>query len=196
MKILKLIKNCLIMFLAYLIICNFVIYLYAQQQPIDNADTVVVLGAKVIGTPARPHPTLKKRLDIAVTYLQNNPQSNVVVCGGQGKDESATEASVMADYLKKHGIDSSRIYIEDQSVRTAQQFIYANNILPLGKTVVITSDFHLLRSIMLAKRSGIDKVSGLPAPLDLANRDKYRALLREPLALINSWLFDHPKSDN
>ncbi|MBC9130477.1 YdcF family protein [Frischella sp. Ac13] len=196
MKILKLIKNCLIMFLAYLIICNFVIYLYAQQQPIDNADTVVVLGAKVIGTPARPHPTLKKRLDIAVTYLQNNPQSNVVVCGGQGKDESATEASVMADYLKKHGIDSSRIYIEDQSVRTAQQFIYANNILPLGKTVVITSDFHLLRSIMLAKRSGIDKVSGLSAPLDLANRDKYRALLREPLALINSWLFDHPKSDN
>lgn len=196
MKILKLIKNCLIMFLAYLIICNFVIYLYAQQQPIDNADTVVVLGAKVIGTPARPHPTLEKRLDIAVTYLQNNPQSNVVVCGGQGKDESATEASVMADYLKKHGIDSSRIYIEDQSVRTAQQFIYANNILPLGKTVVITSDFHLLRSIMLAKRSGIDKVSGLSAPLDLANRDKYRALLREPLALINSWLFDHPKSDN
>lgn len=196
MKILKLIKNCLIMFLAYLIICNFVIYLYAQQQPIDNADTVVVLGAKVIGTPARPHPTLKKRLDIAVTYLQNNPQSNVVVCGGQGKDESATEASVMADYLKKHGIDSSRIYIEDQSARTAQQFIYANNILPLGKTVVITSDFHLLRSIMLAKRSGIDKVSGLSAPLDLANRDKYRALLREPLALINSWLFDHPKSDN
>lgn len=196
MKILKLIKNCLIMFLAYLIICNFVIYLYAQQQPTDNADTVVVLGAKVIGTPARPHPTLKKRLDIAVTYLQNNPQSNVVVCGGQGKDESATEASVMADYLKKHGIDSSRIYIEDQSVRTAQQFIYANNILPLGKTVVITSDFHLLRSIMLAKRSGIDKVSGLSAPLDLANRDKYRALLREPLALINSWLFDHPKSDN
>ncbi|MBX4132312.1 YdcF family protein [Frischella sp. Ac48] len=196
MKILKLIKNCLIMLLAYLIICNFVIYLYAQQQPIDNADTVVVLGAKVIGTPARPHPTLKKRLDIAVTYLQNNPQSNVVVCGGQGKDESATEASVMADYLKKHGIDSSRIYIEDQSARTAQQFIYANNILPLGRTVVITSDFHLLRSIMLAKRSGIDKVSGLSAPLDLANRDKYRALLREPLALINSWLFDHPKSDN
>lgn len=196
MKILKLIKNCLIMFFAYLIICNFVIYLYAQQQPIDNADTVVVLGAKVIGTPARPHPTLKKRLDIAVTYLQNNPQSNVVVCGGQGKDESATEASVMADYLKKHGIDSSRIYIEDQSVRTAQQFIYANNILPLGQTVVITSDFHLLRSIMLAKRSGIDKVSGLSAPLGFANRDKYRALLREPLALINSWLFDHPKSDN
>ena len=184
------------MLLAYLIICNFVIYLYAQQQPIDNADTVVVLGAKVIGTPARPHPSLKKRLDIAVTYLQNNPQSNVVVCGGQGKDESATEASVMADYLKKHGIDSSRIYIEDQSARTAQQFIYANNILPLGRTVVITSDFHLLRSIMLAKRSGIDKVSGLSAPLDLANRDKYRALLREPLALINSWLFDHPKSDN
>ncbi|WP_294610180.1 YdcF family protein [uncultured Gilliamella sp.] len=192
----RLIKYGLVLVLLYFVICNIVIYYYAQQKPAANADTVVVLGSMVIGSPATPHPTLKDRLDVAVTYLQTNPQTKVVVCGGQGKDESATEASVMADYLAQKGIATSRIYIEDKSTRTAQQFVYANNVLPLGKTVVVTSDFHLLRSIMLAKRSGIKDVSGLPASLSFTNLDKYYALIREPLALVNSWLFDHPTNSS
>lgn len=192
MRMTKVIEYLFILVLLYFIICNVLIYYCSQQKPDDNADTVVVLGTQVIGTPAVPHPTLRDRLDVAATYLQNNPSTKVVVCGGQGKDESATEASVMADYLAKKGIERSRIYIEDKSTRTAQQFVYANQVIPLGKTVVVTSDFHLLRSIMLAKRSGISDVSGLPADLSFTNLDKYYALIREPLALLNSWLFDHP----
>ena len=98
----------------------------------------------------------------------------------------------MADYLVKKGIDSSRVHLEDRSRRTAQQFVYANQVLPLGKTVVVTNDFHILRSIMLAKRSGINDISGLSAPIAYNNFDKYYAMIREPLALLNSWLFDHP----
>ncbi|MCO6552957.1 MAG: YdcF family protein [Gilliamella sp.] len=191
----KSIKYGIALILAYFIIANIAIYISSLQKPIKNADTVVVLGSQVINTPAIAPPTLAERLNIAINYLQNNPQTKVVVCGGQGKDESATEASVMAQYLIEKGIDANRIYQEDKSTRTAQQFIYANRILPLGKTVVVTNDFHLLRSLMLAKRSGINEVSGLAAPLDLTNGDKYIALIREPLALANSWLFDHP-SDN
>lgn len=190
--IVKSIKYGIALILAYFIIANIAIYTSSLQKSIKNADTVVVLGSQVINTPAIAPPTLAERLNIAINYLQNNPQTNVVVCGGQGKDESATEASVMAQYLIEKGIDANRIYQEDKSTRTAQQFIYANRILPLGKTVVVTNDFHLLRSLMLAKRSGINEVSGLAAPLDLTNGDKYIALIREPLALANSWLFDHP----
>ena len=67
---------------------------------------------------------------------------------------------------------------------------------------MVTNDFHILRSIMLAKRSNIDDISGLSAPLSYSNFDKYIAMIREPLALLNSWLFDHPldyvetKNDN
>ena len=100
----------------------------------------------------------------------------------------------MAAYLIKKGINPSRIYLEDKSRRTAQQFVNANKVLPLGKTVVVSSDFHLLRSVMLAKRSGITNISALSAPLSFKNFDKYIALIREPLAIINSWLFDHPLS--
>ena len=192
MTIINLIKYCLIALLVYFIICNVIIFIYAKQKPAANADTLVVLGSQVVGTPAQVPPTLQNRLDTAFDYLQSNPNTKVVVCGGQGSDESATEASVMADYLVKKGIDSSRVHLEDRSRRTAQQFVYANQVLPLGKTVVVTNDFHILRSIMLAKRSGINDISGLSAPIAYNNFDKYYAMIREPLALLNSWLFDHP----
>ena len=192
MTIINLIKYCLIALLVYFIICNVIIFIYANQKPAANADTLVVLGSQVVGTPAQVPPTLQNRLDAAFDYLQSNPNTKVVVCGGQGSDESATEASVMADYLVKKGIDSSRVHLEDRSKRTAQQFVYANQVLPLGKTVVVTNDFHILRSIMLAKRSGINDITGLSAPIAYNNFDKYYAMIREPLALLNSWLFDHP----
>lgn len=193
--LIKLIKICFILIFTYFVIANIVIYLYANKKPVSNADTLVVLGSQVIGKPAVAHPTLAVRLEVAYDYLKDNPQTKVVVCGGQGRDESATEASVMAQYLIDKGIEPSRIYQEDKSTRTAQQFIYANHVLPLGNTVVVTNDFHLLRSIMLAKRSGFSQVSGLSAPLAWDNIDKYYALIREPLALANSWLFDHPSDD-
>jgi uncharacterized SAM-binding protein YcdF (DUF218 family) len=110
--------------------------------------------------------------------LQNNPKSKVVVCGGQGKDESASEASVMVQYLIEKGIDTNQMYPIDKSTRTAQQFIYVNSVLLLGKTVVVTSDVDILRLLMLAKRSGINVVLGLAAPLDFSNGDKYIALKR------------------
>ncbi|MBI0103992.1 YdcF family protein [Gilliamella sp. W8145] len=188
----KLIRWLLILILFYFIICNIIIFIFAYKKPAANADTLVVLGSQVVGTPAQAPLTLQIRLNTAINYLQANPNTKVIVCGGQGSDESATEASVMADYLIQKGIEPSRVYLEDRSRRTAQQFVYANQVLPLGKTVVVTNDFHILRSIMLAKRSNIGDISGLSAPLSYSNFDKYIAMIREPLALLNSWLFDHP----
>ena len=193
--LMKLIKYGFLLILIYFIVCNIVIYIYAEKKPSQHAQTMVILGSQVIGTPAIASPTLADRLDVAVQYLNQNPETKVVVCGGQGEDESATEASVMAKYLIDKGIEANRVYQEDKSRRTAEQFIFANQVLPLGNTVVVTNDFHILRSIMLAKRSGAHDVSGLSAPLAFNNGDKYVALIREPLALANSWLFDHP-SDN
>ena len=193
--LIKLVKYGFLLILVYFIVCNIFIFIYAQQKPSQHAQTMVILGSQVLGTPAVASPTLADRLDVAVQYLNENPETKVVVCGGQGEDESATEASVMAKYLIDKGIDANRVYQEDKSRRTAEQFIFANRVLPLDKTVVVTNDFHILRSIMLAKRSGVHDVSGLSAPLAFNNGDKYVALIREPLALANSWLFDHP-SDN
>ena len=74
----------------------------------DNApEFVVVLGAQVHGS--EPSLTLKKRLERAYEYMTEHPEATVFVSGGQGPDETQTEASVMAAYLERKGIASERI---------------------------------------------------------------------------------------
>ena len=50
--------------------------------------------------------------------------------GGQGPDEDRTEASVMHDYLEQHGIDATRIIIEDQSTSTYENLVFSKELLP------------------------------------------------------------------
>ncbi|RKS85073.1 uncharacterized SAM-binding protein YcdF (DUF218 family) [Orbus hercynius] len=188
------IRYSLIIIVLYFVLVNITIYYYASTlKPAPKADTMIVLGAQIIDNSTKPGKLLQERLDIAIDYLKRNPETKVVVCGGLINGKTATEASVMQAYLMQQGIDSARIYQENQSTRTAHQFIYPKRMMDLGSVVVATSDFHMLRSMMLAKRSGLDKITALPSATSYSNAEKYTALWREPLALANSWLFDYPR---
>ena len=50
----------------------------------DNLDVIIVLGAQVHKT--RPSVVLQYRLDKAVEYLNDNPNTICIVSGGQGPD--------------------------------------------------------------------------------------------------------------
>ena len=65
--------------------------------PVKNLDYIIVLGAQV--KESGPSVILRYRLDRAVSYLKENDNTLVIVSGGQGANEKATEASVMKEYL-------------------------------------------------------------------------------------------------
>ncbi|MBC1447219.1 YdcF family protein [Listeria welshimeri] len=172
----------------YLIIVGAFMYSGMRAKPVEAADTVLILGAKVEGDPAVPSLVLKERLDEAVTYLNDYPKTKVVVSGGQGADESTTEASVMEEYLVNEGIARNRIETENKSKRTEENIKYSNEKFDLGKTVIVSSDYHMYRALMLANRQGID-VSGLPAKS--RTPAKYKGSMREVLSITYAWVFDH-----
>ena len=126
----------------------------------ENApEFVVVLGAQVQGD--KPSLTLKKRLDLAYTYLTEHPNAEAVVSGGQGPDEQYTEASVMARYLIDRGIDEERILREEKASDTRENLAFSRALVePLGidtrKVLIITSDFHLCRAKFLARKQGME----------------------------------------
>lgn len=186
----KLLKRLLITLLGlgliFLLIIGGLIYSGTQQTPKKNADTMIILGAQVRGNPAVPSAILKERLDAAVPYLLENPQTKVVVTGGQGPDETDTEANVMARYLMEQGIDSQRIIKESQSSRTEENISNAKKLTDLGKTVIVTSDFHMYRGLMLARRENVD-ASGLPAVSK--SSATFKSYAREMLALPYGLLF-------
>ena len=162
-----------------------------RTELLGEPDVVVVLGAQV--HPWGPSVLLQDRLDTAYDYLTEHPLLPVIVTGGQGPDEHATEASVMRDYLVQRGLDPSRIWLEEEAHNTNENLIYTRALLEgkdLGGThlLVVSNGFHLTRVRMLAQRQGLD-ISTLAAPSS-HQASKIQSYLREAPALVKSWIFD------
>lgn len=110
----------------------------------------------------------------------------------------------MYDYLTAHGVDGAKIIMEDQSRNTHQNIQETINRLnwtvfsgepedwaPPSSFVLVSSDFHLSRILMLWQRATgrLDNVTTVPAPVTNAPY-RVQMLFREPLALVKSFLFD------
>lgn len=166
-------------------------YLHRAELAGD-VDYLVVLGCG-IWSDGRPTLALINRLDKAVEYYTENPHVSIIVSGGQGPDEPIPEAEAMARYLMDAGIPETSIIKETGSTSTMENFKFSRVMMRPGleepvRIVFITSDFHVLRARILAKRNGFEAYA-VPAPTPsviLLN-----SYLREFFAFIKSMLVDY-----
>lgn len=148
-----------------------------------KADYLIVLGAQV--RDKKITATLKRRLDRAICYLQKYPETLCVVSGGQGKDEEISEADAMEAYLLNCGIASGRILKEKTSKTTYENFRNSMRQYPdlTEKRVgVVTSNFHIYRSMKIAKSLGYKKVYAIPAKTNIVMFLNY--MVREFFAIL------------
>lgn len=132
-------------------------------QPPAGADYCIVLGAQ--WKSHGPSDVLRRRLDGAVRYLKDNPETLCIVSGGQGSNEPMSEAQGMYDYLTAAGIEAERITMEDQSTNTYYNLYYSAGLLDKKENtaVIVTNNFHVFRAVGIAKKMGYEKVYGLAA---------------------------------
>jgi len=157
-----------------------------------KVDHLMVLGCGIWpdGTPTL---SLINRLDKAIAYYRDNPHVTIIVSGGQGPDEPMPEAEAMAKYLLDAGIPESAIVKETRSTSTMENFKYSRALIgpdsgePV-RLVFVTSDFHVLRARILAKRNGFEAFA-IPAPTpSIIVLNSY---LREFFAFVKSMLVDY-----
>lgn len=167
----------------------------------DGPEVMVIFGCQV--RKDGPSILLRDRLDTALAYLEEHPETRVVVTGGKGDDEHMSEAQAMYDYLTAHGVSDVKILMEDKSRNTHQNVQNTLALLDSGpfwdsivtpdqcSYVLVSNDFHLARILMLWQRATgrLDNVSTLPAPVSHAP-SRVQMFFREPLALVKSFLFD------
>lgn len=159
-----------------------------KAQP--GLDAVVVLGAQVRGT--RVSRALAQRLNRAAEYLRDNPETYVIVSGGQGHGEDISEAQAMSLYLQEAGIDKERILLEDRSVNTAQNLRYSFELLksPDDTVGLVSNGFHVFRAVHIAKAQG-KEVQGLAAVTDWWMLPHY--MMREAFAVGKDFLVGNAK---
>ena len=167
----------------------------SQDVIVGRPGTMVILGCQVY--PWGPSVLLQDRLDRALDYLEEDPEMTVIVSGGQGPDEHASEADVMRDYLVKQGIDPGRVLVEDQSHNTYQNLIFTAQLMqqedidPEYGVLMVSNGFHLTRARMLWQRvtGQGEHLSTLAAPSSHMP-SRLWMYIREPLALVKSFVFD------
>lgn len=177
----------------------------AAAEP--SLDYVIVLGAKVKPDGSLSK-TLKLRLDKALEYMKENPETMLVLSGAKGDAEPCSEADAMETYLLGQGADPDHLLKEEQSFSTVENLAYSRvmiekreNLLeqerkaeadrrlrapgeiegvpetgaPTNNTPVlarqprvgiITSNFHLCRAAMIAKKQDYGTVYGIASEAD------------------------------
>lgn len=134
-----------------------------RAVPEPGADYVIILGAQ--WRQEGPSEVLRRRLDRAVEYLNENPDTQVIVSGGQGSNEPVSEAAGMRQYLVDVGINDERIQMEDASTNTFQNLIFSGRLLDPenDKVVIVTNNFHVFRAVCIAEKQGYRDVEGMAA---------------------------------
>lgn len=149
----------LVIFFTAIGITGFMIHQASLGTANPDSDFLIVLGAGVNGT--SPSRTLRERLDAALEYLEVHPNAIAIVSGGKGNGETISEAQCMFSYLTAAGIDSDRVWLEDQATNTVENLEFSLNIIEdrtgtrPEQAAIVSSEFHLYRANQFARGMGL-----------------------------------------
>ena len=149
----------LLFFIGKITIGSFI----CTEAPAKNA---IVLGLALEN--GKPTDDLVSRLDTAEKYLQRNPDTTLILTGGNPDETGRTEAAVMRDILTERGVREDRMRLEDQAETTKDNFRNTARLTdPEEPIVLISSNYHMDRAVQTAHSAGFSKILRLPAPSSL-----------------------------
>ncbi len=165
-------------------------FIYMCPINYKPCETMIILGCGV-NDDGSPTAVEKKRLDKALEYLNEHPDTAVIVSGGLRDDyDGYHEADSMEIYLKEHGFNKNQIFKEEKSSSTYENINYSEEIIRengLSREVLIVTDrFHQYRSVNIAGKADLVPYS-LPVKTDWYIWPAY--YIREMYAVLGYWIF-------
>ncbi len=164
--------------------------LYGERDNVTYKEqAVIVLGAGIRGDKVTL--PLKLRLDKAIEYSKKNPDGIIVVSGGQGFQESVTEAYAMEKYLTENGVSPDKIIKEEKATSTNENMRFSKDILDSKfdepyEIAVISNGFHIYRGVAIAHEEGFENVTHMHAGLQWYN--VLPCYIRESIAVLKLWI--------
>lgn len=120
-----------------------------DDLPKDNSLAITVLGFE-LNDDGTMKDELIGRLNTALKCAQQYPNAYVICTGGgTAKDnKDVTEAGLMGDWLKEHGLVDDRLIIENQSMTTAQNAEFSYKIIldkypGVNSVAIVSSSYHI-----------------------------------------------------
>ena len=131
-------------------------------------DAILLLGLR-LKNGTEPENELIDRAKVAAGCYKDGVAPMIIVCGGQVEPNEKTEAEVMEALLTDMGVPLSAIVREDKSKITYENIQNAYNLMGIKRprAAVVTSDYHIRRSLLLCRMHKIRAVGyGASTPED------------------------------
>ena len=180
-----LLVTCTVFYFSYLVLCFVVYSVFIQILPHRmNFNYVIIHGCGLLDG-ERMSRLLSNRVDKAIRiYRKCRNKPIIIPSGGQGSDETVSEAEAMKTYLLSHDIPEDHILTEDRSLTTRENLLNSKAIIDARegekKTALVSSNYHVYRCLLLAREIGL-KCTGIGA--DVALYYWPSALIREFIAV-------------
>ena len=176
--------------------CTYIYNLSFSKTSIREAKNTkynigVVLGAAVWRY-NKPSPLFKERIEKAFQLFRSGNIKKIQVTGGNAPGE-ISEARVAYNYLVfNHGIDKTRILIEENTSTTTEQVKFIKNHLLRNKKnekiVIISDQFHLRRVLQICDFFNVNAI-GISSDYNLNWRELLFYRLRDSIGLLLFWIF-------
>ena len=136
----------------------------ARKKPAYDKDYIIILGC-LISKEGGLLPLLKGRVNRAIRYawdqeIATGKKLIYIPSGGQGHGEIMSEGAAMEFYLLTHGVEQDEVIAEKESANTWENMVFSKKIVdrekPGAKVAFATTNFHVLRSGILARKAGLD----------------------------------------
>ncbi|MCL2775199.1 MAG: YdcF family protein [Oscillospiraceae bacterium] len=157
-------------------------YILSDVSEAPESDAVMVLGALVYSKSGEPSPTLKDRLDYGYELYSQGKAKKILVSGDHGRKDY-DEVNVMKDYLMEKGVPREDIFMDHAGFNTYDSMYRAKEIFGVESLLICTQDFHIARSLYIARSLGINAY-GYPCKDTSINAQINK--LRESLARVKA----------
>jgi vancomycin permeability regulator SanA len=149
-----------------------------------NADCILVLGAGVDAS-GRPSYMLADRLERAVELYRAGASDRLLVSGDHGRAEY-DEVNAMKRYALSAGIPSENVFMAHAGFSPYESIYRARDVFQAKKIIAVTQDYHLYRSLYIAKRLGLEAY-GVACRQDRYGGQLYRDV-REAAARVKDFI--------
>lgn len=127
-----------------------------EEEKLSKLDfnCITVLGASV-KPDGNPSDMLADRISTGVVAY-NVGASSKILMSGDNINDNYDEVSAMRDYAINLKVPEENIITDPYGLNTYDSMYRLKNIYDVKSTLIITQDYHLYRSIYIAKKLGID----------------------------------------
>ena len=142
-------------FVVFMLYCVFLQIIPFKR----DFDYVVIHGAGLLDGD-RVSKLLSDRIDKAIEVYGKDPTPPILIpSGGQGADESISEAEAMRRYLVGKGIPAEHIIAEGESATTYENLANSKAIIDArggsAYTALVTSNYHVYRALRYCRQIGL-----------------------------------------